>query len=140
MKKNILKTANHSFKVVEFRTRGKGLVTLDTIFPGHIVGLYLSKDLKPIVEGRVLYDGWIESTPIGRYVNHNNSPNCNVSLDGNNISLVSNDVIDYNEEITVNYLEVAELIDLPKDHYTKYGIEDFDYTPVINVSIKPTLF
>ena len=84
-----MKTANHSFKVVEFRTRGKGVVTLDTIFPGNVVGLYLSKDLEPITEGRVLYDGWIESNPIGRYVNHNNSPNCNVSLDGNNISLVS---------------------------------------------------
>ena len=83
-------TANHSFKVVEIQTRGKGLVTEDTIFPGYPIGIYLSKNLTPIVEGRVLYDGWIESTPIGRYVNNSNSPNCNVSLNGKDIYLISN--------------------------------------------------
>lgn len=140
MKKNILKTANHLFKVVEFKTRGKGLVTQDTIFPGTVIGLYLSKDLVPIVEGRVLYDGWIESLPIGRYVNHSRTPNSNVSLDGDNIYLVSNNVIDYNDEVTVNYLEVADLIGVTEDMYSKYGIEDFDYKPVTNVSTKPTLF
>ena len=120
-------TANHSFKVVEFRTRGKGVVTLDTIFPGHIVGLYLSKDLEPIVEGRVLYDGWIESIPIARYANHSSSPNSKVSLLGNNIFLISTELIKENEEITVDYIEVAKLINLPLDQYDKYGIEDFDF-------------
>lgn len=129
-----------SFKIVDFPDRGKGLIVEDTILPGTIVGTYLSKDLKPIVEGRVCYDNWIESIPLGRYINHNRIPNCNVTLDGNTISLVSNNVIDYNEEITVNYIEVAELIKVPKDQYDKYGIKDFDYTPVKNVSIKPTLF
>ena len=133
-------TANPSFKVVEFQTRGKGLITEDTIFPGTIIGTYLSKDLEPITEGRILYDGWIESIPIGRYVNHSRTPNSNVSLEGNNIYLISNNVIDYRDEITVNYLEVAELINLPKSEYSKYGIEDFNYTPQINVSRKPTLF
>ena len=131
---------NSYFNIIDFPERGKGLVSIQTIFPGKVIGLYLSKELEPILEGRVLYDGWIESTPIGRYVNHSNRPNCNVSLDSNNISLVSNNVIDYHEEITVNYLEVAELINLPKNQYSKYGIEDFSYTPSINVSIKPTLF
>lgn len=131
---------NLSFKIVNFPDRGKGLIVEDTILPGTVIGIYLSKDLKPIVEGRVCYGNWIESIPLGRYINHNRIPNCNVTLDGNNISLVSNNVIDYNEEITVNYIEVAELIKVPKDQYDKYGIKDFDYTPVKNVSIKPTLF
>ena len=140
MKKSTLEHLKLSFKIVDFPDRGKGLIVEDTILPGTIVGTYLSKDLKPIVEGRVCYDNWIESIPLGRYINHNRIPNCNVTLDGNTISLVSNNVIDYNEEITVNYIEVAELIKVPKDQYDKYGIKDFDYTPVKNVSIKPTLF
>jgi hypothetical protein len=140
LKKSTLEHLKLSFKIVDFPDRGKGLIVEDTILPGTIVGTYLSKDLKPIVEGRVCYDNWIESIPLGRYINHNRIPNCNVTLDGNTISLVSNNVIDYNEEITVNYIEVAELIKVPKDQYDKYGIKDFDYTPVKNVSIKPTLF
>jgi hypothetical protein len=135
-----LATANHSFKVVNIDTRGKGLVTEDTIFPGNPIGLYLSKNLTPIVEGRVLYDGWIESIPIGRYVNHSSIPNCNVSLNGKDIFLISNNVIDYNEEITVNYLEVAQLINLPESKYDEYGIEDFDYKKVVDNIPKPTLF
>lgn len=133
-------TANHSFKVVEIQTRGKGLVTEDTIFPGYPIGIYLSKNLTPIVEGRVLYDGWIESTPIGRYVNHSNSPNCNVSLNGKDIYLISNNVIDYNEEITVNYLEVAQLINLPESKFDEYGIQNFDYIETKENVSKPTLF
>lgn len=133
-------TANHSFKVVDIQTRGKGLVTEDTIFPGNPIGIYLSKNLTPIVEGRVLYDGWIESTPIGRYVNHSNSPNCNVSLNGKDIYLISNNVIDYNEEITVNYLEVAQLINLPESKFDEYGIQNFDYIETKENVSKPTLF
>ena len=133
-------TANHCFKVVEIQTRGKGLVTEDTIFPGYPIGIYLSKNLTPIVEGRVLYDGWIESTPIGRYVNHSNSPNCNVSLNGKDIYLISNNVIDYNEEITVNYLEVAQLINLPESKFDEYGIQNFDYIETKENVSKPTLF
>ena len=133
-------TTNHSFKVVDINTRGKGLVTVDTIFPGTSIGIYLSKNLTPIVEGRVLYDGWIESSPIGRYVNHSNTPNCNVSLNGKDIFLISNNVIDYNEEITVNYLEVAQLIDLPESQYDEYGIEDFEYKKIVENVSKPTLF
>lgn len=133
-------TINHSFKVIDIDTRGKGLVTEDTIFPGSTIGLYLSKNLTPIVEGRVLYDGWIESTPIGRYVNHSSSPNCNVSLNGNDIYLISNNVIDFNEELTVNYLEVAQLIELPESRYKEYGIENYNYIEHSKSISKPTLF
>jgi hypothetical protein len=73
-------------------------------------------------------------------VNHSSIPNCNVSLNGKDIFLISNNVIDYNEEITVNYLEVAQLINLPESKYDEYGIEDFDYKKVVDNISKPTLF
>ena len=127
MKKNILYKQKVSYKVVDIPTRGKGLIASSDIIPETNIGFYLSKELIPIIEGRVLYDGWVESIPIARYANHSNSPNSKVSLLGNNIFLISTKVIKENEEITVDYIEVAELINLPLDQYDKYGIKDFDF-------------
>lgn len=127
MKKSILNKQKVLFRVGDTPPRGKGLLASSNIIPETNIGFYLSKDLIPIVEGRVLYDGWIESIPIARYANHSSSPNSKVSLLGNNIFLISTKLIKENEEITVNYIEVAKLINLPLDQYDKYGIEDFDF-------------
>lgn len=127
MKKSILNKQKVLFRVGDTPPRGKGLLASCNIIPETNIGFYLSKDLIPIVEGRVLYDGWIESIPIARYANHSSSPNCKVSLIDNNIFLISTKEIQENEEITVNYIEVAKLINLPIDQYEKYGIEDFDF-------------
>lgn len=115
------------FRVQDTSLIGKGLFANTGIIPETKIGLYLSKSLTPIVEGRVLYDGWIESIPIARYANHSSSPNCKVSLIGSNTFLISTTAIKENEQITVNYIEVAELIKLPLDEYDKYGIKDFAF-------------
>lgn len=126
------------YRVAETPTRGKGLIASSNIIPETNIGFYLSRELIPIIEGRVLYDGWIESIPIARYANHSSSPNSKVSLLGNNIFLISSKLIKENQEITVDYIEVAKLINLPLDQYDKYGIEDFDFEGT-KLKVNPSL-
>ena len=136
MKKNTLEIVKAYFKhinVVNYPDRGKGINCSKPISEGDVLGIYLSKRLDAISEGRILYDGWIESKLFGRYANHNSNGNCIVKKEEEDIYLIASQDIKAYEEITLNYLSVAKLINLPEDQYTKYGIEDFDYTPVINV-------
>jgi len=126
----IAKVYSNNIKVVDYPTRGKGINCAIPIAKGTIIGVYLSKDLDPISEGRVLYDGWIESKLLGRYANHNSEGNCDVKMVGTDIFLISNQDIKSYHEITLNYIDVAKLINLPLDQYTKYGIKDFNYAPV----------
>jgi len=129
----IVKAYFKSINVVEYAGRGKGINCSKPISKGDILGIYLSKRLNAISEGRILYDGWIESKLLGRYANHNSNGNCIVKKEEEDIYLIANQDIKPYDEITLNYITVAKLINLPKDQYTKYGIQDFNYTPVSNV-------
>ena len=129
----IVKAYFKYINVVDYAGRGKGINCSKPISKGDILGIYLSKRLDAISEGRILYDDWIESKLLGRYANHNSNGNCIVKKEEEDIYLIACQDIKAYDEITLNYISVAKLINLPRDEYSKYGIEDFDYIPALNV-------
>ena len=129
----IVKAYFKYINVVDYAGRGKGINCSKPISKGDILGIYLSKRLDAISEGRILFNGWIESKLLGRYANHNSNGNCIVKKEEEDIYLIACQDIKAYDEITLNYISVAKLINLPRDKYSKYGIEDFDYIPALNV-------
>ena len=129
----IVKAYFKYINVVDYAGRGKGINCSKPISKGDILGIYLSKRLDAISEGRILFNGWIESKLLGRYANHNSNGNCIVKKEEEDIYLIACEDIKAYDEITLNYISVAKLINLPRDQYSKYGIEDFDYIPALNV-------
>ena len=129
----IVKAYFKYINVVDYAGRGKGINCSKPISKGDILGIYLSKRLDAISEGRILFNGWIESKLLGRYANHNSNGNCIVKKEEEDIYLIACQDIKAYDEITLNYISVAKLINLPRDQYSKYGIEDFDYIPALNV-------
>ena len=129
----IVKAYFKYINVVDYAGRGKGINCSKPISKGDILGIYLSKRLDAISEGRILYNDWIESKLLGRYANHNSNGNCIVKKEEEDIYLIACQDIKAYDEITLNYISVAKLINLPRDQYSKYGIKDFDYIPALNV-------
>lgn len=71
------------------------------------VGVFTTKSLK---EGDIVgishinsKEGWNETSPLGRYYNHSDTPNCVVKTVGNINLLMGNTPILTNEELTVDY-------------------------------------
>ena len=124
------------FKKHKFNSRGIGIVTTTEIVSDMYVGDYFTK-FEPITfQSRLIYDGWVETNPLGRYLNHNKLSNCRLLLDGDVIRIFTNTKIQQFEELTINYFEVADLIKLPKTLIDKYSIIDYEYIeePIINKS------
>ena len=124
------------FKKHKFNSRGIGIVTTTEIVSDMYVGDYFTK-FEPITfQSRIIYDGWVETNPLGRYLNHNKLSNCRLLLDGDVIRIFTNTKIQQFEELTINYFEVADLIKLPKTLIDKYSIIDYEYIeePIINKS------
>jgi hypothetical protein len=120
-----------------FKTRGIGIISNTQIKKGTYIGNCASKFENITKESRLIYDGWIETNPLGRYINHNRNPNCKVILDGDTIKLYSMNDIDMWEELTVNYLDFANVLEIPENLIKKFGIQDFEYiTEIIKVDIK----
>ena len=89
---------------------GKGVFTDSAIPSGELIGIWAST--KQI--GRLLFqDGmsepWYESQVLGRYVNHSDSPNTEVRINGDSLFLYSTG-IEANCEITVDYSNSENLI------------------------------
>lgn len=115
------------FKKYKFNTRGIGIISDKHISKDSYIGNYFSK-IEPItLDSRLIYEGWVETNPLGRYINHNRTPNCDLLLDDNLIKIYSNKNINQFEELTINYLNVIKLIELPMRLINKYGVYDFDY-------------
>jgi len=112
-----------------FNTRGVGIVSNTQIVKDTYIGNCASKFETITKENRIIYNGWIETNPLGRYINHNRTPNCKVILDGDTVKLYSINNIDMWEELTVNYLDFANVIEMPENFLEKFGIRDFDYIP-----------
>ena len=115
------------FKRYKFNSRGIGIISSKIIPFNTLVGNYFTKKEPITSESRLIYEGWIETNPLGRYLNHNRTPNCNLILNNDNIELYTNREISVFEELTVNYLDVIDIIELPIRLKNKYGIYDFDY-------------
>jgi len=110
-----------------FKTRGVGIISSIPILKNQYIGNYLSKTELITNQSRALYDGWVETNPLGRYLNHNREFNCQLKLNGDVIKLYSLKDINKWEELTINYLDIVNLINLPDELIQKYQIKDYDY-------------
>lgn len=115
------------FTKYKFKSRGIGLVSTKKISKDIYVGDYFTKFESITTESRFIYDGWIETNPLGRYLNHNKKPNCKLILDGDTIRIFTDTNINEYEELTINYMKVIQLIKLPESLIEKYSIIDYDY-------------
>jgi hypothetical protein len=115
------------FKRYKFNSRGIGIISSKIIPFNTLVGNYFTKKEPITSESRLIYEGWVETNPLGRYLNHNRTPNCNLILNNDIIEIYTNREISVFEELTVNYLDVINIIELPIRLKNKYGIYDFDY-------------
>jgi hypothetical protein len=110
-----------------FESRGIGIISSKPISYNTFIGNYFSKFEPITIDSRLIYDGWVETNPLGRYLNHNRIPNCNLLLNNDVIEIYTNKDINKFEELTVNYMDVISLIELPIRLTNKYGVYDFDY-------------
>lgn len=115
------------YSLYKFKTRGIGVVSTIDIPNGTFIGNYLSKKEQLTTESRLIYNGWIETNPLGRYLNHNT--NCNLSFlkKDDVIEVYSNQNILKNTELTVDYTEIIKLIKLPEMMVWNYEIFNYDY-------------
>lgn len=125
------------YSTYRFKTRGVGIISNTQIIKDTYIGNCASKFETITKQSRMMNDGWVETKPLGRYINHNRTPNCKLILDGDFIKLYSIINIDMWEELTMNYFDMAHLLKLSEDLIKKFGIKDFDYIPeVIKVETK----
>ena len=110
-----------------FKSRGIGIISSKPITQNTFIGNYFTKFETITTNSRLIYNGWIETNPFGRYLNHNRIPNCNLELDGDSIKIYTNRDINQFEELTINYLDVIKIIELPMRLINKYGVFDFNY-------------
>ncbi len=115
------------FKKYNFKTRGVGLISTQEIPIGVFIGNYFTKFEPVTTESRFIYNGWIETNPFGRYLNHNRKSNCDLILNNNVIEIHTKKEIKEFEELTINYLDVIRLISLPQSLIDRYSISDYDY-------------
>ncbi len=115
------------FKKHNFKSRGIGIISSISIPSNTFIGNYFTKSETISTESRLIYEGWVETNPLGRYLNHNRIPNCNLELDGDSIKIYTNRDINQFEELTINYLDVIKIIELPMRLINKYGVFDFNY-------------
>jgi len=121
-----------------FKTRGIGVISDININADTLIGNYISKNEIISSQSRLIWDGWIETNPLGRYINHNSNSNLYCVKKNNIIQVYSKYEIDKDTELTVNYMEIIKLINLPYELAVSYKIIDFDYIEekiVINKSI-----
>ncbi len=115
------------YSLYKFKTRGIGIISTIDIPKDTFVGNYFSKKEQITSESRLIYDGWIETNPLGRYLNHNSDSNLYLIKNADNIELYSKYDIKINTELTVDYFEIKNLINLPDSLVLSYEIYNFDY-------------
>lgn len=112
---------------VNSQSKGVGLVATEDIAAITNLGEYLIKGGKITEDTMEVWDGWVETPILGRYLNHNRNPNTFPIMKDNKVIIYTKRHIENNEELTVNYLEIAALINLPDDKRESFGIKDFNY-------------
>jgi len=115
------------FKRYKFNSRGIGIISSKVIPFNTLIGNYFTKSEPITIESRFIYNGWVETNPLGRYLNHNRNPNCNLILNKDSIEIYTNKEISVFEELTINYMNVVDLIELPESLIDRYSIIDYDY-------------
>ncbi len=115
------------YSLYKFKTRGIGVVSTIDIPNGTFIGNYLSKKEQLTSESRLIYDGWIETNPLGRYLNHNKNSNLRFLKKDDVVEIYSNQNILKNTELTVDYTQIIKLINLSDSLVLTYEIFNYDY-------------
>jgi hypothetical protein len=115
------------YSLYKFQTRGIGVISDMDIIKDTFIGNYFSKNEQLTPNSRLIYNGWVETNPLGRYLNHNINSNLYLIKKDNVIELYTNENIFAHTELTINYMDIIELIDLPEHLILEYGISDFNY-------------
>ena len=92
------------FTKYNFESRGLGIIATTEIPAQTHIGSYFTKDESVTEENRLIYDGWVETNPLGRYMNHNRDNNCDLYLSGDVIKLVTNRSIKLHQELSEHHL------------------------------------
>ena len=92
-------------EIRESDINGKGVFATEDIPSGAEIGIWCCTEKRNTV--RVLYNegmscAWYETAILGRYCNHSNTPNTEMLISENSISLLSKGIM-ANEEILVDY-------------------------------------
>lgn len=112
--------------------KGVCIVTSLNIEKGTTIGTYLLKEGRLIKDCIELVDGWIETYPLGRYLNHSTNPNLEFNYLKDSVELVANRHIKANEELTVDYSEIKKALKIPNKILSYDSILSFkDRTIVI---------
>lgn len=114
-------------KLYNFKTRGLGVITTEEIPTGFFIGSYMRKYINQSSNSRLIYNGWVETNPLGRYINHNRSPNTFIKEVGDSLNLISKEKINGYSELTINYFDVAKTLKIPQNKLTELGVVDYDY-------------
>lgn len=115
------------YNFYKFTTRGVGIVSTVPIVGGTLVGEYYSKNIQITPNTRHVYDGWIETSPLGRFLNHSPQSNLRLILEKNAVKAYAVEDIAPEVELTVNYIEAANTINLPNSYRVKYNFYNFTY-------------
>lgn len=129
-----------SVKIFKFKTRGHGIVSTEDIKKDTVIGNYFEKKHTSNEIPRYIYNGWFEHPYYGRYINHNRDSNCYLHLNENCIEVISKIDIQKNTEITINYFDIVNMLNMPDEEIKKHGIEDFTYIEEIVDLDKKHLF
>lgn len=114
-------------KLYNFKTRGLGVITTEAIPKEFFIGSYMKKDINQSSNSRLIYNGWVETNPLGRYINHNRNPNTFIKEVGDSLNLFSTEKIRSYSELTINYFDVAKTLEIPQNKLTELGVVDYDY-------------
>lgn len=88
--------------------------------PGENIGVYLSP--KKNEHGREIVENLWE-TILGRYCNHNLTPNTKIIQENDSFSIVAKDIINVGDEITTNYIDVSNLLNLDENRFLSEGMD-----------------
>lgn len=114
-------------KLYNFKTRGLGVITTEALPKGFFIGSYMKKNINQSSNSRLIYNGWVETNPLGRYINHNRNPNTFIKEIGDSLNLISSQKLDAYSELTINYLDVAKILKIPQSRLKELGVDDYDY-------------
>ena len=123
-KQNIKRVMIQPYKL---ETRGVGLITDRLIPKGALVGNYVLKNVPTSPLQRHIFDGWVETDPFGRYLNHDKNSNLEFNLNNEAVEVFARDAIQPYTELTVNYFDLVELLNIPKNIIEEFRIKNFDY-------------
>ena len=113
------------FTTCPIRNKGIGIVTSKEISQGTFVGVYLKRGIELVKDCKYIFNGWAETYPLGRYLNHSYSPNLSFEVTNCEIKLYSNIDIAKEVELTVDYIKLKDLLFLPDSIIKQSNVDNF---------------